>query len=142
MPNTFLHLGVSQSSEVLAWDMETLNGALVKDLTGNANDGTITGAALNPAGAWGKGRTFNGAGDNVAAAATLNPALPYTAVAWVKPDSTETDSTGVVMGTVKNAAPTGGWRILWDKANTRINVTYHDGGGLRTVNGISTSAPA
>ena len=34
MPNTFLHLGVSQSSEVLAWDMETLNGALVKDLTG------------------------------------------------------------------------------------------------------------
>src|SRR5207245_952604 len=72
----------------------------------------------------------------------LNPALPYTAVAWIKPDATETDGTGVVMGTVKNVSPTGGWRILWDKANTRINVTYHDGVALRTVNGISTSVPA
>ena len=30
---------------VLFWNMETLNGSLMKDLAGNANDGIITGAA-------------------------------------------------------------------------------------------------
>lgn len=35
---------VSASGLVLAYDMETLTGALMKDFSGNANDGTISGA--------------------------------------------------------------------------------------------------
>jgi len=46
--------------QVLYYDMDTLNGANMKDLSGNANDGTITGP-LAVYGKYGRARDFSGA---------------------------------------------------------------------------------
>lgn len=112
------------------------------DFSQNATfDGTISGT-VDVAGKYGRARTFDGVDDNIVAGGTVVTAVPITAMAWVKGDSTQTSTSGIVMGNIMNTSATGGWRFMWDKTNTRIVVQYHDGVALRTVNGTSGSIPA
>src|SRR5207244_2625829 len=47
------------AGQVLYYDMETLNGTVMKDLSGNANDGTTSGPTAKP-GKYGSARDFSG----------------------------------------------------------------------------------
>jgi hypothetical protein len=59
-----MSLGSLDSSLVGYWDMETLTGGLLKDLSGNGNDGVFSGTVLptSTGGYLGKGYYFSGSG--------------------------------------------------------------------------------
>src|SRR5947209_8199407 len=131
MPNTFLHLGVTQSSEVLAWDMETLNGALIKDLSGNGKDGTLSGAPLTTLGAWGQGRTFNGSSDSISAGNNGNMlSTDWSVSIWLKTSSATLQYAISKRdpGTSTNA----GWAIRVN-ANGTVSAEHCDGSGAAIV---------
>lgn len=158
MSNNFLHLGVFQTNELFAWDMEKLNGALVKDLTGNGNDGTITGTTVNNAGGWGKGRTFNGSSDKIVSSGFAGfggSGSKLTLCAWVNPTSLTgapavfgQDTAGGIRFGINASGPLYFWAnnnnaALSGTANiplntlTHVAVTYDDSTGTVTfyING-------
>src|SRR5438445_4810308 len=49
------------AGQVLYYDIDTLNGTKMKDLSGNAHDGTIYGSPGASPAEWGNGRTFDAA---------------------------------------------------------------------------------
>jgi hypothetical protein len=136
MANDFKFLGVTASSEVLAWDMETLSGGQIKDLSGNARHGTITGATNVDTGAWGSARRFNGAGNKIVAG-DVDLALPFSVLIALFPDATQSDSVGCA---VDKGNP-GNYSIRWNKAAQTITVSYFDGGSTRSLTSNLT-APA
>src|SRR5213594_2023703 len=61
---------VDSAGQVLYYDMGTLNGANMKDLSGNANDGSISGP-VDALGKYGKARDFSGTNQWIETAASL-----------------------------------------------------------------------
>src|SRR2546426_10686257 len=53
------------AGQVAYYDMQTLNGASMKDLSGNANDGTTVGTLTDIPGKYGRAREAAGAGNYV-----------------------------------------------------------------------------
>lgn len=79
--------GAPQNGVKLHYNMETLTGGLMEDLSGNGNHGTIAGAA-DIAGKYGRGRDFDGVNDDIVVANEGNFEFDnMTVAAWVKPDT-------------------------------------------------------
>ena len=72
---------------ILFWNMETLSGAQMDDLSPTENNGTITGTA-DKAGQIGRSRGFDGVDDQVVAASTPATSASYTILAWLRPKVT------------------------------------------------------
>jgi hypothetical protein len=64
-----MSLNTLDTSLVGYWDMETLTGGLLKDLSGNGNDGSFSGGMVASTaltgGVLGKGMSFNGGGNTI-----------------------------------------------------------------------------
>jgi RHS repeat-associated protein len=72
--------------QVLYYDMQTLNGANMKDLSGNANDGGIVGSSSSVPARYGNARQFDGTGNqyiSAASSATTDITGSLTVSAWV-----------------------------------------------------------
>ena len=67
------------------WDMETLTGTMLKDLSGKGNDGTMTGTT-SVSGKVGNARSFNGTSDyvDIGSSSTINSVTDFTISSWVK----------------------------------------------------------
>ncbi len=72
---------------VAAYGFEEASGAVLNDLSGNGNNGAITGATWTPAGRFGSALTFNGTSNSVtvADAPSLDLTTGMTLEAWVYP---------------------------------------------------------
>src|SRR2546426_8910872 len=69
---------------LLAYDMETLTGSgLEKDLSGQGNDGTITGTTI-VGGKVGLARHFGGSGDRITAPAISVPGTDFAVAGWFR----------------------------------------------------------
>jgi len=81
--------GGGPSGLVAAYGFEEGAGSSIADGSGNANNGTISGAGWTTAGRFGKALTFDGLDDSVAVAdaASLDMTNALTLSAWVKPDA-------------------------------------------------------
>src|SRR3954470_20056114 len=79
----------AQTGPVAAYGFNEGAGATVSDVSGNANNGTITGATWTPSGKFGGALTFNGTSNLVTIAqnASLNLGTAMTLEAWVKPST-------------------------------------------------------
>jgi glucose/arabinose dehydrogenase/PKD repeat protein len=84
---TATYTDAGPSGPVVALPLDEGIGSTVRDVSGNVNDGTISGAAWTPAGKYGPGLTFDGVDDwvTVADADSLDIGGPLTLEAWVKP---------------------------------------------------------
>lgn len=79
-------LASMDSSLVGYWDMETLTGTMLKDLSGKGNDGTFSGTT-NVSGRVGNARSFNGTSDSIditSVPASLNITNAHSILAWIK----------------------------------------------------------
>ena len=72
---------------ILFWNLQTLIGAQMDDLSPTGNNGTITGTA-DKAGQIGRSRGFDGVDDQVVAASTPATSASYTILAWLRPKVT------------------------------------------------------
>jgi hypothetical protein len=119
---------------IAAYGFEEGAGTMAGDISGLANHGSISGAAWNSTGRFGKALTFNGAADwvTVADGASLDLTTGMTLEAWVYP-------TAAADGTViaKESAD-GVVYALYSSDNAPVPVAYVDAGGYRTVAGTST----
>lgn len=84
------------AGQVLYYDLETLNSGKMKDLSGNANDGTISGMA-NIYGVVGKAQDTGTAGYiQVADKPSLNPTTAISISAWFKPGTSSSQYRPIV----------------------------------------------
>lgn len=76
---------VSTKGLVGYWDMETMSGGKLMDLSGNGNDGTMSGTTSS-GGKLGNGRSFNGVSDyiNIMQGVTLDIPNTITVSSWIK----------------------------------------------------------
>jgi glucose/arabinose dehydrogenase/chitodextrinase len=76
---------------VAAYAFNEGSGNTVNDLSGNGNNGTITGAAWTPAGRFGGALSFNGTSNRVQipASSSLNLSTAMTLEAWIFPTATQ-----------------------------------------------------
>src|SRR5437867_852544 len=94
--------GVSTPRE-LFYDMSTCivmpcaTGGNMEDLSGHGKDGLITSGGSQTTGAIGSGRTFDGAGQRIVSSGTISDAKSVTVSAWVRRNSTQTDSEGTLV---------------------------------------------
>src|SRR3989449_1076521 len=73
------------AGQVAYYDMQTLNGASMKDLSGNANDGSIVGTLTDIPGKYGRAREAAGVGNYVDILTPVGlPPRTLTVSAWVK----------------------------------------------------------
>lgn len=81
--------GGGPSGLVAAWGFEEGSGSTVADGSGNANNGTISGASWTTAGKYGNALNFDGTNDSVGVADSnsLDLTTAMTLSAWVKPDA-------------------------------------------------------
>jgi len=123
------------SNQVLHFDMQSLQGTQMQDLSGNGNHGTIFGTTV-VSGKWGSARNFNGASDyiSVPRSASLEPAQ-VTVTAWVKPTSTT-----AMADIVDKSYPdtTGSGYVLWMSAGGGAAFAVYDGD---TTPPIAASGP-
>jgi hypothetical protein len=77
----------AQSGLVAAFGFNEGSGATVSDISGNANNGTITGAAWSAAGKFGGALSFDGTSNlvTIADSASLHLSTAMTVEAWVNP---------------------------------------------------------
>lgn len=78
------------SGQVFRYDMATLTSdGKMKDLSGNSNDGTITGS-LDTDGKWGRARNFDGVDDEIQVpdSSELSGMAALTVAGWVRPLTT------------------------------------------------------
>ena len=71
---------------ILFWNMETLNGADMEDLSGYSRHGTISGTT-DFAGKVSRARDFDGVDDEIETAATFDCSGAFTACSWLDPDA-------------------------------------------------------
>jgi len=97
------------AGQVLYYDMETLNGTKMKDLSGHVSDGTVTGTTI-VLGKYGMARYFNGVGDRIGV--TSPASLPLgssarTLSAWVYIVDYPTSNAAFVVAYGANGPATG-----------------------------------
>src|SRR5437660_12744733 len=106
----------------------------MKDLSGNAKDGTITGTTIVP-GKYGSSRQFNGGTDIIKSVPPVPASNSATFAVWVNRDSTQADS----VGTVINNDRAGKLEI----SNVGVVRTeYHDGTYCRVTTSPGTLPPS
>ncbi len=131
MVDNFLFLGVTQSSEVLAWDLETLTGALMQDLSGNARTGTITGTTVVKNGAWANARSFNGTSDEISGGDVADMlATDFGVSIWVRTSASALSY--LVSKRDVAIATNAGWAVRMDAGGT-VTAEHSDGGSVITA---------
>lgn len=90
---------IDDSGRVLNFDMQTLTGANMADLSGNGNNAAITGTAVT-GGEFGKARSFSGSGNDyllAASSSSLNIVSSFTITAWVNYATNTGTSTSTIV---------------------------------------------
>jgi PKD repeat protein len=100
----------SSSGLVASYSFEETSGSQVIDASGNANNGTISGATRTSAGRFGRALKFNGKSDWVTVdhSASLNLTKGMTLEAWVYPTASTSTPATLLM---KEASGTASYRI-------------------------------
>jgi glucose/arabinose dehydrogenase/chitodextrinase len=116
---------VGPAGLVAGYTFDAGSGTVVADLSGNGNNGTMTGATWST-GRYGGGMTFDGSSAlvQVPSSSTLNPGAQLTLAAWIRPSGTQS-----------------GWRTIMQRqpdayflnASTGAGNNVPGGGG--TING-------
>jgi Concanavalin A-like lectin/glucanases superfamily/Abnormal spindle-like microcephaly-assoc'd, ASPM-SPD-2-Hydin/Fibronectin type III domain len=111
---------------VAAYSFDEGSGTTVNDLTGNGNNGTISGATWTPSGKFGKALSFNGNNSLVTIpdAASLRLTTGMTLEAWVNP-----------------AAVNAGWKDIIYKGNDNYYLEASSTNGLPVI-GITVGSTA
>ncbi len=110
---------------VLAYDMETLSGGSMQDLSGHGLAGTLYGTT-GVAGEVGLARQFNGTGARIQSTGSLTASTSLTISAWVNRDPNQTDT----LGDVFNGTTIG---ILKVSNTGVVYAEYYGGGAWHTV---------
>jgi PKD repeat protein len=129
--------GTGSSGLVASYSFEETSGSQVVDASGNANNGTISGATRIAAGRFGRALKFNGKSDWVTVdhSASLNLTKGMTLEAWVYPTaSTSTPATILI----KEASRTASYRIYTNQSGGKPTSIINIGGGMKTLSGGST----
>src|SRR5207247_853827 len=119
------------AGQVAYYDMETLNGANLKDLSGNANDGTLAGSGgTSQFGKYGKARGFGGAAwvdaGNGASVKLLSGSFTISAI--IQTSSSSTDNEIVAKG---GSCAVGGYKLTTQSGKLRGTLTIRV--RLRTI---------
>ena len=128
------------AGQVAYYDMETLNGANLKDLSGNANDGTLAGSGgTSQFGKYGKARGFGGAAwvdaGNSASVQLLSGSFTISAV--IQTSSSSTDNEIVAKG---GSCAVGGYKLITQSGklrgtfNNQSAIPYYQVISGRTIN--------
>jgi len=121
--------GGGPSGLVAAYGFEEGTGALVADSSGNANNGTISGASWTTSGKYGNALSFDGTNDNVGIpdSNSLDLTSALTLSAWVKLDSLHARWQDLIF---KERADNGSYSLDADSnGNSRPNLSIFRSGG-------------
>jgi hypothetical protein len=137
---------IDPKTAVGAWTLDEGSGNIVKDSSGNKNDGTLTDAPKWVGGHSGNALEFSGAAGyvNCGNAASLNITKTITVMGWVKPNaigkwqrfaSRGEYNTGWMIGITDAGKPdltvtnsSGGFLTMYGKATLEIGKWYHIAG--------------
>ncbi|MGB8437101.1 MAG: LamG-like jellyroll fold domain-containing protein, partial [Burkholderiales bacterium] len=129
----------SNSGLVASYSFEETSGSQVKDASGNANNGTLSGATRIATGRFGRALKFNGTSDWVTVdhSASLNLTKGMTLEAWVYPTTSSTSTPATIL--MKEASGTASYRI-YTHANSgpRPTSIINIGGASKTLLGGPT----
>jgi PKD repeat protein len=126
----------SNSGLVASYSFEEASGSQVTDASGNANNGTISGATRVAAGRFGRALKFNGKSDWVTVdhSASLNLTKGMTLEAWVYPTASTTSAT-ILM---KEASGNATYRIYSNFLGKGPASIINVGGAAKTLSGGPT----
>jgi hypothetical protein len=117
---------------VAAYSFDEGSGTTVADASGNANDGTIIGAAWTTAGRFGPALSFNGATTAVTIADSSSLHSPSTAItvsAWIKPNNSDQAWSSLIQK--MHASQAMSFALVQDYSHTRRLRGYLQVGGVR-----------
>ncbi len=112
---------------VAGWSFDAGAGSVLADVSGNGNNGVITGATWVP-GRFGSALSFNGVSDvvRVASAASLNVSSGMTLAAWIRPSAAQS-----------------GWRtVMQRQVDAWALNAGHDNGALVPAGGATINGNA
>lgn len=120
--------------------MEVLNGALIKDLSGNGKDGTVTGATDTAVGAWGHARAFvAGSSQKIVGSPVVNGLTSWSLSFWVSWDGNTTNASEWVCAMGSDTTGSAGAYITTSNGNISVK-GFTSGGAVATDTNFGTVA--